>query len=176
MTSLVAAYAVTPRLLPVLFLMAPIMALCGCAVGMSPASRAMITSRAPFASVKADPERYRGEVILTGGRVIEAVAGAESGSGLVVLQMPLGSDDVPVETDASEGRFIVRSPGFLDPEVYPVGALVTVIGRVKGGEYRPVGEFLYLYPVLEPVEIKVRGKRRETYPNVFFSIGVGTVF
>jgi outer membrane lipoprotein len=45
-------------------------------------------------------------------------------------------------------RFIARVPGFLDPAEYRAEKRMTVRGRLDEAVTRPVGEFPYLYPVV----------------------------
>ncbi len=152
-----------------------LLSLCACAGGLSPASRALVTFHEPFTVLARNPERYLGAVVLAGGRVIETIP-SSSLSEILVLQIPLGGRDEPADPDRSEGRFIIRSKGFLDPEVYPPGTLLTVVGRVTGGEYREIGGYPYLYPVLDPIEIKTWQAPQDDFSNVFFSFGIGTSF
>ena len=149
--------------------------LCACADGLSPASRTLVTFHEPFTVLAGNPERYLGAVVLAGGRIIETIS-SSSLSEILVLQIPLEKGDVPADPDRSEGRFIVRSRGFLDPEVYPPGTRLTVVGRVMGGEYREIGGYSYLYPILDPIEIKTWQAHMDDFSNVFFSFGIGTTF
>jgi starvation-inducible outer membrane lipoprotein len=54
--------------------------------------------------------------------------------------------------------------------------LITVVGRLSGGEVQSVGEFPYVYPVVEPIELKPWPQGGRTSPDFHFGIGVGTWF
>ena len=116
-----------------------------------------------------------GRVALYGGMIIETLAGSEF-SDLIVVQLPLGGGDRPRNVDQSEGRFLVRSQRFLDPTIYQKGRLVTVVGKVVGGENRSIGGLDYAYPVLEAIEIKLWPQEQQVWPNIQFGFGLGAVF
>ncbi len=152
-----------------------LLALSACAGGISKQTQSQITYFGPFDVVQQQPEKYRGETVMWGGKVINAVPGEES-TELVVLQLGLSSQNRPQDNDQSNGRFIVRSSRFLDPAVYPQGTLVTVVGPVKGAETRPIGQMAYRYPVMDVIEIKKWQPSSSSYPRFQFGIGVGTHF
>ena len=127
--------------------------LTGCASGLSDYSRAMVTYEGEFAALQDAPDRYRGEVVMLGGRVVETTPSAE-GSEIVVLQLPLAMMDKPALDKRSGGRFLISTPEFLDPLVYRKLTLITVVGEVTGQEERLMGDYLYTLPVLRPIEIK----------------------
>jgi len=149
--------------------------LSACAGGISQQTRSQITYTGPFDTVQQQPEKYRGETVMWGGKVIDTVPGEKS-TELVVLQLGLGSQDRPQDNDQSKGRFIVRSSQFLDPAVYPQGTLVTVVGPVKGQETRPVGQMAYRYPVMDVIEIKKWQPATDSSPRFHFGFGIGTHF
>jgi outer membrane lipoprotein len=55
----------------------------------------------------------------------------------------------------SRGRFIVKSPQFLDPALYKKGKRLTVAGQVIGKETRALGETEYTYPVVMAKEVHI---------------------
>lgn len=146
-----------------------------CAGGISKQTRSQVTYFGPFDAVQQAPEKYRGETVMWGGKIINTVPGEKS-TELVVLQLGLSSQDRPEDNDQSGGRFIVRSSRFLDPAVYPQGTLVTVVGPVKGAETRPIGQMAYRYPVMDVIEIKKWQPSTDSSPRFHFGIGVGTHF
>lgn len=93
---------------------------------------------------RAEVSRYDGSTVRWGG-VIAAVSNRPEDTLIEVVARPLGSSGRPRETDATQGRFLARVPGFLDPAVYAPGREITVTGRVAGLEPRPVGEYPYPY-------------------------------
>ncbi len=157
----------------VFFFLALILA--GCATGISSKARSQITYTGPFSSVQTDPENYIDKTVMWGGRVIEVKAGNEM-TEMLVLQLELSNQRYPVESDRSQGRFLVRSSRFMDPAIYPDGTLITLVGRVEGSETRLIGEMPYVYPVVSVIEIKKWNPGDDPSPRFHFGIGIGARF
>jgi outer membrane lipoprotein len=100
-----------------------------------------------FSELKENPDLYVGRMVLLGGEIIET-RNLQEETELEILQKPLGSGDVPVETDESEGRYLIHHLGYLDPAIYRSGRFMTVVGEVMGGKSLRIGETDYQYPVL----------------------------
>lgn len=163
------------RLGILLFSAAFLLGISGCATGVSKRSLSMVNFRGTFAELQHHPDSFVGKVVLLGGKVIET----KSSSGhweIIVLQLPLGTGNRPLNTDKSAGRFLVRANGFLDPAIYKKGTLLTVVGKIIGREQRLIGGFNYQYPVLALIEAKTWQNLQPPYSNVHFGIGVGAVF
>jgi len=105
-----------------------------------------------FDMVLANPNFYKGRTVLWGGRIIETV-NFRDGAELIVLQTPLDFLGEPDEPHASQGRFIARSPRFLDPAVYKADRAVTLAGVLHGAEDRAVDQTTYTYPVVMVEEL-----------------------
>jgi len=163
-----------PLAAPLLLLLALLLS---CAAApISPEVLGQVNREIGMAELAASPQAYTGQVVLLGGRII-AVQNLPEATEIEVLQSPLVNEERPQGGDVSEGRFVARLPGYADPAVYAPGRLITVAGRVVGSEARPVGQVEYRYPVLEALDVHLWQRRQQDgYPNVFFSIGVGTIF
>jgi outer membrane lipoprotein len=147
----------------------------GCS-GVSKEARSQVSYTGTFAELQANPEPHIGQTVLLGGNII-SVQVLGQGSELTVLQLELGSSDRPLDTDASQGRFLIRSARFLDPALYPEKTPITVVGKVTGIQERTIGDMPYRYPVLEPVEIKKWPiESAPSSPSFHFGIGVGKTF
>jgi len=127
--------------------------LAGCVSGVSDYSRAMVTYQGAFPELQGAPDQHRGQVAMLGGRIVETTP-SSTGTEIVVLQLPLAARDKPALDQASQGRFLISSPEFLDPAAYRKLTLITVVGEVTGHVERPVGDYPYTLPVLRPIEIK----------------------
>jgi outer membrane lipoprotein len=148
----------------------------GCASGVSREARSQITYQGSFSELQKAPDEYTGETVMLGGKVLRTDA-SQGTSQIAVLQMPLKASHKPKDTDASEGRFLVRADRFLDPAIYEQGRPVTVVGRLSGKDVRSIGGFEYVYPVVDAIELKAwPWPRQKTSPSVHFGIGVGTWF
>lgn len=150
-------------------------ALLACTGGISGQVRGMVTYAGPFLELQQRPEGHVGQIAHLGGKIIAAASDGRV-SEVSVLQLPLDWQGRPVDGSRSEGRFILRSRDFLDPEVFKAGRLVSVVGQVMGSEVRPVGGFNYRYPVLLPIEVRHWPLNAYGGPAFRFSIGVGGSF
>jgi len=161
-----------------LLLLALLFLLLSCAApAISPEIKAEVDPSISFEELVRNPQAFQGQVVLAGGRII-GVQNLEGKTEIEVLESPLDDDDRPQGGDVSRGRFIALLEGYADPAVYSRGRLITVAGRVVGAEPRRVGQITYNYPVLDALQTHLWEEREQSYayPNVFFSIGVGTFF
>ena len=147
----------------------------GCTAGISQPSRSKVTYTGTFSALQKTQDAHKGEIIMLGGRIIEAKT-SPSLSELFVLQLALDTRGRPVNPDQSEGRFIVQTKQLLDPAVYQKDMLLTVVGTLKGSKVGSIGSFEYIYPLVELIEIKLWPKGMQTRPMIHFGIGVGTSF
>lgn len=149
--------------------------LIACAGGISQKAQSMVTYTGSFKQLQQQPEKYKGETVIWGGKVIDTKV-SNSRTELVVLQLDLNSSKRPQGGEMSGGRFLVRTDQFLDPAIYSTGSLITVVGNVTGSTVMPIGEMDYRYPVIQPVEIKKWDPAMDSSPRIHFGIGVGTHF
>ncbi|MBI5062162.1 MAG: Slp family lipoprotein [Desulfatitalea sp.] len=147
----------------------------GCATGISKEVRSQVTFTGSFSELQQNPEQYKGQTVIFGGRIIESQI-LEQGPEFMVLQLELDDGDRPLEDDQSKGRFLVHSKQFLDPAIYPQGTLVTVAGTLAESQARLIGQMTYRYPVIVVLEIKKWPPAADNAPRIHFGIGVGTVF
>jgi outer membrane lipoprotein len=152
-----------------------VLILAGCAGGISKEAQSQISYFGPFDQVQKAPERYQGETVMWGGKVITTKAKNDT-TEIIVLQLGLGNQHRPQDNDKSQGRFIIHSSQFLDPAIYPKGTLVTVVGSVTGTALRSIGEMQYRYPVIDVAEIKKWKPGEDASPRIHFGIGIGTHF
>ena len=97
-------------------------------------------------------DQYKGTTVLWGGAIIETI-NKPGETLIIVMQTALDYEDRPKSIDWSEGRFIVKQTGFLDPEIYAKDRKITVVGKISGKEDFPLGEIRYLYPVVEATKL-----------------------
>jgi outer membrane lipoprotein len=122
-----------------------------------------------FRDLREDPEHYKGRWVMAGGAIID-VKNIKEGSFLEVLQRPLDSRGQPLNTDATDGRFLVFSEQFLDPAVYQRGRAISVVAEVAGKKVLPLGDIEYRYPLLNAREMHLWDPY--TGPRFHFGIGV----
>ena len=143
------------RCLPFLFLAAVSAA---CAPTLSYQAKRYRALTLPFPVLQASPEDCAGRTVLLGGYLLETTNQDEA-TVLTVLQAPLDPWNEPGAKDSSQGRFLVRTGEFLDPEIFRKNRKLTVLGRMAGSEARPLGASVYTYPVLEAVDIHLWPRR-----------------
>jgi len=129
-----------------------------------------INKNLSFRAVWNTPEKFAGEWVLFGG-VIIASKNTREGTILEILQKPTDYKGRPLDTDASEGRFLVQSSNFLDTALYQKGRLITIVGEVLGSKELPLDEVMYRYPLLA---LKDHHLWKPSYqgPRFFFGIGI----
>ena len=117
-----------------------------------------------FKQVQVNPEPTRGAVVIWGGRIVTTI-NTPNGGEIYVLELPLGRKEKPNgDYAASAGRFIILSPGYLDPAVYRRGRLVTVAGRTQGVRNERLQNIMYRYPVLSIQQIHLWVTRERDNP------------
>ncbi len=122
-----------------------------------------------FKELQGDPDNFKGTWVMLGGVIVSAKSMKE-GTLIEVLQKPLDSDGRPLETDQTEGRFLVESEQFLDPAVYHSERLITVVAEVAGKKTMPIDEILYQFPFLNAKAVHLWSPA--SGPHFFFGIGV----
>jgi outer membrane lipoprotein len=115
-----------------------------------------------FPAVLQNPTQYKGAVVIWGG-VILSTTNSKTGSEAVVLGTPLDASGRPMPARYSRGRFIAKTPGFLDPEVFRRDRRVTFGGEVVGSETRPLGDTQYTYPIINVLRSHVWGEPLPAY-------------
>jgi outer membrane lipoprotein len=114
----------------------------------------------PFREIQGSPENYLKRNVLWGGVIIETTSRKDE-TLIKVIQTGLDLERRPQDIDISGGRFLVRYPGFLDPDIYEKGREITVIGEITGKEVLSLGEISYVYPVVVPKDIHLWAKRSD---------------
>lgn len=112
---------------PVLIIMLVLISV-SCSV-VSKNVRENAVSAPTFHELVNDVERYRNQLVILGGHVLD-VQSQPDGSILNALQVPLKTGDRPGSKDHSQGRLVIHTSKFLDPEVYTKGRKITVAGKI----------------------------------------------
>ena len=123
--------------------------LSGCASNIPLEIRQDITDEyIPVKAASANPEQNEGKAVRWGGKI----AGVENNANdtwIEIVGKDLNSWGQPLESDSTQGRFIVRIDGFLDPSVYKVDREITVYGRIESSVVRQIDEHPYTYPLIK---------------------------
>ncbi len=135
-----------------LVLVSSVIVLFGCSYPISKELRQEARKDITFPQVLQNPNAYKGSTVIWGGSIIQTIPRAD-GTDIVVLETPLERQERPESDRYSQGRFIVRSPNFLDPEIYKNGRKITVAGQIVGEEPKALGQIMYNYPLVQAKEI-----------------------
>jgi outer membrane lipoprotein len=121
-----------------------------------------------FRELRNDPDKYAGSWVLLGGMIVTA-KNTKEGTLLEILQRPLDSDGRPLQTDATDGRFLLLSASFLDTAVYHPGRLITTIAESAGKRELPLDDVLYQYPFCTSRELHLWNP--SSGPRFMFGVG-----
>lgn len=138
-----------------------------CAPVISKQLRQQVDKSLSFGLLSADPENYKGKIVILGGVIIQTTP-KPGETKVEIVQKNLDFFNEPENEDKSDGRFLVRADGFLDPEIYKKDRKITVAGEVIGSETRKLDELDYRYPVVKAMEMKLWPKPRPMPPPYYW--------
>lgn len=120
-----------------------------------------VNKQLTYEQVKASPAAARGQIVVWGGEVLNAVRDPEKTT-VEVLEIPLNKDHIPLDNRASSrGRFFaIDSRGeIIDPAIFKEGSRVTVIGEILGLRTETLEKAAYDYPVIAIRDMTVWDER-----------------
>jgi outer membrane lipoprotein len=100
-----------------------------------------------YEQVVGNLDTYQQQTVRWGG-IIAEVANYENFSELTIVQFPLTRYGVPITSEKSAGRFIVRSDDFLDPIIYSPEKRVTFLGTVQSLQLQKVDQKMLSLPLI----------------------------
>lgn len=122
--------------------------LLGCAGTVPDPVRTAPDEAPSLAQVRADgASAHDGERVRWGGEIVEVRNEADA-TWLEIVERPLRRGGEPRDADRTEGRFLARVDGFLEPTLYAPGRQFTVSGSLDGTVKGAIGEYAYTYPVV----------------------------
>jgi outer membrane lipoprotein len=92
--------------------------------------------------------KFKNAAVRWGGKIVE-VENQPTFSAIQILVYPLGSYGRPELDEAHQGRFVVKSPDFLDPAVYTKDTPITVAGTLMGDTERTIGNKTMRLPLVQ---------------------------
>lgn len=117
-----------------------------------------------------DTNKYTKAPVRWGGIIVD-VENEQNFSLVQVLYYPLDSDGEPQTDKQYVGRFVFKSPEFLDPAVYTKDAKITVAGVLIGDLERTVGKKVLRLPLVSATTIYLWPVYE--YDNYYDSFGYG---
>ncbi len=106
-------------------------------------------------------DQYRGQTIIVGGYLVD-IRNTPDQTELTLLQAPLKPGGKPGPKDRSEGRLIISTSRFLDPEIYTKGREITVGGKIIGSSIDETGAIPFPYLKLTARELYLWPKYKKT--------------
>ncbi len=100
------------------------------------------------ADAVAQTDPHKGQPARWGG-IILGVTNHVNDTEIEILAKKLDSSGKPFYDDITQGRFLARVDGFVDPAtIYTRGNMMTTYGLVDSAQTREIGEKPYVYPVI----------------------------
>jgi outer membrane lipoprotein len=125
----------------------------GCVHVISSDLRGKASPPLSLIQVAKNPEAYKGKWVVWGGEIIETINQQNETTEIEIFQKPLGWNDEPKLTPASEGRFLVLADQYLDPYLYRKGRRITIAGEIAGEKIKLLGQMNYKYPLISASQI-----------------------
>ncbi len=113
---------------------------------------------------------YKDAPVRWGGIIID-VENEQNFSLVQVLYYPLNGDGRPQTDQLNEGRFLIKSPEFLDPAVYTKNTEITVAGTLTGDLERTIGKKTMRLPLITATTIHLWPVY--VYDNYYQGFGYG---
>lgn len=147
------------------------------ACATSPLDTSTVNNKASPSQVSQALSDHRDTRVQWGGHIVSTV-NQEQVTIIEVLSYPISRDGMPNTYKKTTGRFIVRYQGFLEPEDYEPGRLLTVVGRVDSLVTTSVEDTDFKVPRVAAEQLKLWSDRyrRDPYPRFGIGIGVGISF
>lgn len=131
----------------------------GCTYAISSDMARKADKTVSFKMVLAEPETFKGKIVILGGAIAQ-IKNGKQGTLIEVVQKELDYWGKPRRTERSGGRFILLHPRYLDALVYAPGREITAAAEVTGTEEKSLSNGEYTYPLLIPKEMKLWEKVR----------------
>src|SRR5437867_3229786 len=107
--------------------------------------QSQISREISYGDIKADPERFKGRIVVVGGHVLSSKR-LKDRTEIEVLQLPLDRRDQPVSNLMnSKGRFLAFSQTELNPSAVPPGSKVSMVAEVLGSHTATLDDRSYLH-------------------------------
>lgn len=120
-----------------------------------------------LSQVQKAPDRFLERRVRWGGTIL-AVRNRQQTTEIELLSRPLDARGQPRGKAPSTGRFLALLSGFADPAEYPEKRLLTITGRLKRLETRPIGEYPYPYPVVTVEQSHLWPRPTPSEPPYFY--------
>lgn len=142
------------------------------ACATSPLDTSGVDSRVSPRRIAEDMPDQQGSRVQWGGRIV-SITNQEQATLVEVLSYPLGRDGYPNTYRSPTGRFVLRRGGFLEPQDYAPGRLLTVVGTLQSLVETPVGDAELVVPMVRAEQLKLWEAQYDSRARPRFGFGVG---
>lgn len=152
------------RLFPLLILLG------GCASNIPLEIRQDITDKnISIKTAESNFDYNKGQAVRWGGTIAKVENNAND-TWVEVVGRKLGSYGHPVDSDQTQGRFIARFDGFLDPAIYKEDREITIYGVIESLIVREIDDHPYTYPLVKAQShyLWSEYQRRRYYPYPYY--------
>ena len=123
------------------------MLLTACTSHIPDAIRIAPSSEISISTAQRTPNIVIGSQVRWGGNII-SVDNKPDETWIEVLARPLGYAGEPNSDASSQGRFLARINGFIDPAIYTTERKITIRGQLESTLVRHIGEHPYRFPLV----------------------------
>lgn len=152
------------------WLIAATLVLTACA--SSPLDTSGVDNQATPAQAVGEMPGQQGTRVQWGGEIVE-VTNHQDATLIEVLSYPLGRDGFPNIHRKPTGRFVLRRAGFLEPQDYAPGRLLTAVGIIRALTRTTVGQTQLVVPLVSAEQLKLWRDPYRDSPRSRFGFGVG---
>jgi len=124
------------------------MLLTACASNIPDAIRLAPNNEISISAAQSSPKSIIGAQVRWGGNII-SIKNKPNETWVEVLARPLDYEGEPDSDAASQGRFLARIRGFLDPAIYAPERKITLRGRLESIIVRLIGKHPYRFPLVQ---------------------------
>ena len=103
---------------------------------------------------------YVNRAVRWGGKII-TVNNDDQQSLIQVVQFPLNGFGEPIVGKTSQGRFLIQSKQFLDPEIFKPGRLATFSGIIHAQQQKIVDKKTLYLPVIQLHEMHLWSEQKQ---------------
>jgi len=119
-----------------------------------------------FEQITKNPDAFVGRTFILGGTILETKKTRE-GTEIEMVQNPIDRYGSIIDSDVSEGRFIIVTARSLDSFIYKKGRHITLAGILIGTRAKKLGDLEYTYLLFDAKEIYLWKKERYFYPYAY---------
>lgn len=124
----------------------------GCMSNLPPAIKDAPAVAISYSQANQSVTSYKDAPVRWGGLIIE-VENEQDYSLVQVMYYPLNYYGRPKLIEPNEGRFVIKSPEFLDPAIYTKNTEITIAGTLQGDIERTIGNKTIRVPLISATVI-----------------------